>query len=75
MPPAAVVGHADQLLAAILDGDRNPRRLRIDGVVDQLLDDAGRTFYDFARGDLVDQQIGKDADSAFQAHGIPVACG
>src|SRR5207247_609392 len=49
---AAVVHDADQVGAALLDLDINAARTGIDAVFEQLLDDAGRSFDDLARGDL-----------------------
>ncbi len=51
--PLAVVLDANQLLAAELDGDRDPRRTRIERVLDQFLDHRGRALDDFAGGDLI----------------------
>ena len=64
----AVVLDPDQLLAAVLDGDGDARRLGVDGVLDQLLDDRGRPLDDFAGGDLVGQVVGQLADAAHAYH-------
>src|SRR5690606_2001504 len=60
--PAAVVGDADQLRAAFFDGDVDVRRAGVEAVLDQLLDDAGGSLDDLARGDLVDEQRRQLAD-------------
>ena len=51
---AAIVGHADQLAAPLLYRHVDPRRAGVDGVLQQLLQDAGRALDHLARGDLVD---------------------
>ena len=51
--PLAVVFDADELLAAELDGDGDAARAGVERVLDQLLDDRGRTLDDLAGGDLV----------------------
>ena len=43
------------------------RRLGVDGVLDQLLDDRGRPLDDFAGGDLVREVVGQAGDSS---HGV-----
>ncbi len=53
---AAVVGDADEVLAAALDGQLDPRRAGVDGVLQQFLDHAGRSLDHLARGDLVDDR-------------------
>ena len=55
----AVVLDANQLLAAELDGDRDPRRTRIERVLDQFLDHRGRPLDDFAGGNLIGEVQGK----------------
>ena len=52
--PASVVGDTDQRLAAVPDLDGDRRRVRVDGVLRELLHDGGRPLDDLARGDLVD---------------------
>ena len=51
---AAVIDDADQLDAPLLDSHVDPRRAGVDGVLQQLLDDAGRPLDHLAGGDLVD---------------------
>jgi hypothetical protein len=51
---AAVVGHQDAGQAAAMGLDLDPRRAGVDGVVDQLLDGAGRALDHLAGGDAVD---------------------
>ena len=50
---AAVVGHADQFAAALLDRDVDSRRAGIDRVFEQLLHNAGRPLDHLAGGDFV----------------------
>ncbi len=59
----AVVGDADEAASARLDDDVDAGGLRVEGVLDQLLDDAGRPFHHFARGDLVGDLFGQQADA------------
>ena len=54
LDPAAIVGHAHQFRAAFFHRHVDPPGSRVDRVLHQLLDDAGRTFNDLAGGDLVD---------------------
>ncbi len=49
----AVVFDAQQLLAAELDRDGDARGAGVERVLDQLLDDGGRTLDDFPGGNLV----------------------
>ncbi len=58
----AIVVYPDQLLAAQLHDDRQPPRTRVNGVLDQLLDDGGRPLDDFAGGDLVSEIRWKTVD-------------
>ncbi len=64
---AAVVRDADEGLAAVGDGDLDPGRASVDGVLDQLLDGRGRALDHLAGGDAVDDGLGKLADG----HGFP----
>ena len=50
---APIVLDADEALAAEFDGHRDAARARVDGVLEQFLDDAGRALDDLASGDLV----------------------
>ncbi len=58
----AVIAHADQAHAALLDIDFDAARARIEAVLDELFDDRGGPLDHFAGGDLVDELIGEDAD-------------
>ena len=49
-----VVRHLDPGETAVLDRDRHGRRARIQGVLDELLDDGGRPIHDLARRDAFD---------------------
>ena len=60
--PAAVVHDGDPRDAAALDLDGDPRRARVESVLDELLHRGRRPLDDLARGDLVDEGGGKDAD-------------
>ena len=55
--PHAVVGDPDQIFAPALDAHVNPRRTRVDGVFEQLLDHARRPLHHLARGDLVHDRL------------------
>src|SRR5258708_38416056 len=65
---AAVVGDADPPPAAAVGEDVDPAGAGVDGVLDQLLDHAGRTFDHLACGDAVDDLFGELTDG----HGISV---
>ena len=54
MNSLAVVGDADQFSAALDDVDVDPRRERIDAVLEQFFHPVGRSFDDLTGGDLVD---------------------
>ena len=56
--PAAVVHHANQRGAAVLQVDLDAARPRVNGVLHQFLDHGGRPLDNFARGDLVGDNIG-----------------
>ena len=58
----AIVFDTDLLLAAELDLNRQPACARIDGVLDELLDDRCRPLDDLAGGDLVREVCGKAMD-------------
>ena len=60
---AAVVDHADQVTPAAGGLDRDHRRAGVDRVVDQLLDDRGRSLDDLAGGDLIDDGCGQERGS------------
>ena len=57
---AAVVAHADQADAAVLDVDRDLPGAGVERVLDQLLDDGRRALDHLARGDLVDERAFED---------------
>ena len=59
--PAAVVDHFDAVDAAAGESHRNFARAGVDGVLDQLLQGAGRAFDNLARGDAIDQMFGQAA--------------
>ena len=60
---ATIVGHLDQLLAARFHLHADPRRARIQRVLQQLLQHRRRTLHHLARGDLVGNMLGKYVDS------------
>ena len=60
--PLTVVGDPDPPRASTLEGDLDPSRACIEGVLDQLLDDGGGPFDDLARRDLVDESGGELLD-------------
>ena len=59
----AVVSHADEAASAGLDLDRDPARLRVQGVFDQFLDHAGGPLDHFAGSDLVGDLFGEEPDA------------
>ncbi len=59
---AAVVAHAAQAHAALFDLDFDAARAGIDAVLDQLLEHGRRALDHLARGDLMDELFGQDAD-------------
>ena len=58
LDPVAIVNDADQLGAALFEVDVDPRRPGIDGVFQQLLDDASGPLDHLAGGDLGDNGCG-----------------
>ena len=62
----AVVGDADEFAAACFYFNANAGGPGVDGVFEELLDDGGRTFDDFACGDLVRHEVREDADAAHE---------
>jgi hypothetical protein len=57
-----VVGDPDQVAAAVFDGDVDVRGPGVEGVLHELLDDAGRPLDHFAGGDLVYDERRQDVD-------------
>src|SRR4029079_10027650 len=62
--PVAVVADADPLLAARVDLDSDRARLRVERVLDQLLDHRRRPLHDLPRRDLVDEIVRETVDAA-----------
>ena len=62
MHPATIVAHEDPLLPAFLEYDRHVGGVRIDSVLDELLQHAGRALDDLTRGNPVDHLGGKNLD-------------
>lgn len=62
--PFAVVFNRNELLAAELDGNRQPPRTRVDGVLHELFDDRCRTLDDFTSRNLIGQLGGQPVDAA-----------
>ena len=58
----AVVAHLDRAQPAAAQLDRDRPRARVDGVLEQLLDDRGGALDDLARGDLLDHARVERAD-------------
>ena len=54
---ATIINHANQTLAALLQGNLDRLRTRIQTVFNQLLNHRRRSLNDFAGSDLVDQEI------------------
>ena len=63
---AAIVHDADQPAAAGFDFHPQIGRAGIQRVFEQFLDDRCRPFHHFARGDLVGDLVGKNADAAHE---------
>ena len=61
--PCAVVAHPDQALAALLDVDDDARGFGVERVLDEFLHHRSGTLHHLARGDLVDDVVGKALDS------------
>ncbi len=66
--PRAVVAHANQRLAPVLQLDADRSGAGIEAVLDQLLDDGGRPLDDFARRDLIGDGPGKYLDARAREH-------
>ena len=64
----AVVLDQDPFLAAFADLDADGGGLRVDGVLEQLLDHAGGSFDHFSRGDLVHERVVEESDPAHGLH-------
>jgi len=60
--PDAVVFDANEFLATVFDGDRQARGAGVEGVLDELLDDARRPLDHLAGGDAVDHGFVEAAD-------------
>jgi hypothetical protein len=65
--PVAVVGDADLRLAAVADDHVDARGGGVQRVLHQLLHHRRRPLHHLARGDLVGQRVGQDADAAGHA--------
>ncbi len=66
---AAVVLDADERAAAGEELDLDTRGAGVERVLHQLLDHRGRALDDLARGDLVGDPVGKDADGGHDDQG------
>jgi hypothetical protein len=62
--PFAIVRDAYQIGAAVFELHADARRPGVDRVLDELFDDARRTFDHLAGRDLVRKIVGKSEDSA-----------
>jgi hypothetical protein len=58
-----VVRHADEAASAGLDLHGDARGLGVEGILDEFLDDAGGTFDDLTRRDLVGDVVGQEFDA------------
>jgi hypothetical protein len=67
---AAVVAHF-QVADLVADGEFDPRGAGVDGILHQLLHDAGHADDHLAGGDLVDEGLREDLDR----HGVTLARG
>ena len=72
----AIVGNADQLAPASLDLNANARCFGIQRVLQQLFHHRRGPLHHLARGDLVGNLVGKDADATHAAilRGYPLLC-
>ena len=61
--PDSVIRHGDQPEATLAHVHADPAGIRIERVLDQLLDDRGRPLDHLARRDLVDHGVGKHPDA------------
>jgi hypothetical protein len=55
----SVVADSDKAAATVRQFDLNPRRARIEAILDQLLDNRRRSLHHLACGDAIDQVVGK----------------
>ena len=62
LDPGAVVDHRDADEAAALDADVDPRCARIQRVLDELLDNGGRSLDHLSRRDRIGDNLGQAAD-------------
>ena len=58
----AIVRHHDAIHSTTFHGDLNPLRAGVDGVLHQLLDDAGWTLHHLACGNLINKLARKKTD-------------
>ena len=70
----AVVRHAHKARAAREDLHLDLRRARVDGVLDELLDNGGRALDDLSRRDFVDGRVIEHMDDAHARPSSPFAC-
>mgnify|MGYP007106197413 CR=1 FL=1 len=68
---AAVVGDAEEFLAAVDGFDFDVGGPGVDGVFDEFLEGGGGALDDFAGRDLVDHMVGEDADRRGRGHVEP----
>jgi hypothetical protein len=64
---AAVIGHLDQAAPAVEDADRDLPGAGVEGVLDQLLDDAGRALDALAGRNAADHGRRQEADLTHRA--------
>ena len=63
---ASIICDLDQLFSARLHADLDPRRARIQSVLEQLLHHGRRPLHHFAGGDLVGNLLGKYVNAAHE---------
>ena len=59
----AIVAHADECLATVLELDAHDLRARVEGVFHELLDDGRRPFDHLARRDLIGDGVGEQLNA------------
>jgi len=66
--PGPVVDDTDRVEPPLLEVNLDAGGPPIEGILDKLFDDTGRTFDDLAGGDLVDQGVGEELDGTTICH-------
>ena len=63
----AIVGDANELAATSFDFDADAGGASVKGVFEELFDDGGGAFDDFAGGDLVRHEVREDTDASHES--------